>query len=217
MLPPRHLRVRVLEALDERVKQFRPREELWPLRVPHEPILMDDVVDGAIGDERRSFDLTTLRSRTLLRLEWPDGSAWEAWMAVLPSGFKLYCDSGDEETRLLASGGRNEGEDSDHAFLELLAESAGAHFGIEMSGGAPSVVRSSVGDPEFLAGLFVDLFEVTGTEASVRAQLLPREEAKREGGSDFRADVEEWLDRALRAKSASRHRGARTSRGDRRG
>ncbi|MGH8635917.1 MAG: hypothetical protein ACREUZ_02160 [Burkholderiales bacterium] len=216
MLPPRHLRVRVLEALDERLKQFRPREELWPLRVPHEPILMDDVIDAAIGDDRRSFDPITLRSRTLLHLEWPDGSAWEAWMAVLPSGFKLYGDSGDEETRLLASGGRNEGEDSDRAFLGLFAESAGAHFGIEMSGGAPAVVRSSIGDREFLAELFVNLFEMTGTEASVRAQLPPGEGAKREGGSDFRADVEEWLDRALRAKSAPRYGASRTFRGDRR-
>jgi hypothetical protein len=205
MLPPRHLRVRVLDALDERVKQFRPREELWPLRVPHEPIPLDDVIAGAIADERRAFDPITLRSRTLLHLEWPDGSGWDAWVTVLPSRFKLYCDSSDEETRLLASGGRNEGEESDRAFLELIAESAGAHFGIEMSGGAPALVRSSVGDREFLAELFVNLFEVTGAEASVRAQLPPREGPTREGGIDFRADVEEWLDRALRAKRVSPH------------
>jgi hypothetical protein len=135
-------------------------------------------------------------------------------MAVLPSGFKLYCDSSDEETRLLASGGRNEGEDSDRAFLELLADSAGAHFGIEMSGGAPAVVRSSIGDREFLIDVFVNLFEMTGAEDTVRAQLPARSRAPREGGCDFRVDVEEWLDRALRAKGAAHQGAARASRRD---
>jgi hypothetical protein len=212
MLPPRHLRVRVLDALDERVKQFRPREELWPLRVPHAPILIDDVVDRALAGERRSFDPIALRSRTLLHLEWDDGSEWDAWVAVLPSGFKLYCDSSDEETRLLASGGRNDGEDSDRAFLELLAESAGAHFGIEMSGGAPALVRSSIADREFLVDVFVNLFELTGAEDSVRSQLPPHAAGPRKRGGDFRADVEEWLDRARRAKSAAARPAARTSR-----
>jgi len=34
----RQLRLRVLEALEERVKQFLRREELWPLRVPRERV-----------------------------------------------------------------------------------------------------------------------------------------------------------------------------------
>ena len=71
---------------------------------------------------------------------------------------------------MLASGGRNEGDESDRAFLELFAESAGGHFGIEMAGGAPRSVRSPM-DREFLVDRFVDLFEVTGSEDSLRAQL----------------------------------------------
>ena len=85
-------------------------------------------------------------------------------------GLKIYCDTGDDETRVLASGGRNEGDESDRAFLELFAESAGGHFGIEMAGGAPRSVRSPM-DREFLRDRFVDLFEVTGSEDSLRAQL----------------------------------------------
>src|SRR5215213_10526723 len=71
--------------------------------------------------------------------------------------------SSDLETRVLASGGRNEGDDSDRAFLELFAESAGRHFGIEMAGGAPRSVRSPF-PRELLIDAFVNLFEVTGTE-----------------------------------------------------
>lgn len=199
MLGRRHLRVRVLEALEAAVKQFRPREELWPLRVPHEPVLLDPLVRRALPGEHHLFDAATLRSRTLLHLQWPDGSTWEAWLAGLPSGFKLYCDTNDDETRLLASGGRNEGLESDRAFLELLAESAGAHFGIEMSGGAPVRVRSSLDDREFLVALFVNLFELTGAEESVRDQLTGSEPRTVDvHGIDFRADVELWLDRALR-------------------
>ena len=41
----RQLRVRVLEALEGLAKQFRRREELWPLRVPREPVGLDDVMD----------------------------------------------------------------------------------------------------------------------------------------------------------------------------
>jgi hypothetical protein len=197
----RQLRVRVLEALEERIKQFRPREELWPLRVPREPLRLDQLVARAAPEGGRAFDEGTLRSRMLLRLDWEDGSFWEAWMSVLPSGFKVYCDSGEEETRILASGGRNEGEESDLAFLQLLAESAGRHFGIEMAGGAPARVRSSIGDREFLIELFVNLFEVTGAEDSVRAQLPPDERTGAgTGGRDFRSDVQSWLGRALRAR-----------------
>lgn len=201
----------MLDALEQRVKQFRRREELWPLRVPPDPLLLDSIIDQALRGEHRRFDPLTLRSRTLLHLEWEDGSSWSAWVAALPSGIKLYCDTGHDETRVLASGGRNEGDSSDRTFLERLSESGGRHFGIEMSGGAPSRVRSSITDRAFLVEAFVNLFEVTGTEASVRAQLAEEEvtappETSR--GTDFTAAVEQWLDRALRASRGSPDRTA---------
>jgi hypothetical protein len=187
----RQARVAVLEALDRRVRQFRGREELWPLRVPSEPIVLDEVIEEALGDAARRFDADSLRSRTLLELTWDDGVSWSAWMAVLPSKTKLYCDTDPHETRLLASGGRNEGDESDRVFLRLLAESGGEHFGIEMAGGAPSRVKSSIADRPFLTELFVELFEVTGAEDSVRRALGDRPSA------DFQQDVERWLERAV--------------------
>lgn len=196
MFATRQLRVRVLEAIDRAIKGFKRREELWPLRVPHEPILLDDLLARARTDDGRTFDPAVLRSRLLLQLEWEDGSRWETWVSILPSGFKAYFDAIEEETRLLASGGRNEGDESDRVFLQLLAESAGGHFGIEMSGGAPVRVRTAVDDREFLVDLFVELFEVAGTEDSVRRQL-PDAGAGRGAGADFRTDVEQWLERAL--------------------
>ncbi|HEY7500102.1 MAG TPA: hypothetical protein VH740_16390 [Vicinamibacterales bacterium] len=200
----RHLRLRVLEALERIVKQFRSREELWSLRVPHEPLSLDRVVDEALGDDRRAFDLIALRSRTLLHLEWRGGATWDAWVVVLPSGIKLYCDTGDDESRILASGGKNEGDASDKLFLELLSESGGEHFGIEMSGAAPVRARSSIEDRAFLVDIFVNLFEVAGMEESVRGDLPAdaRSPSADELGSDFRVDVERWLERALRAPRA---------------
>jgi hypothetical protein len=183
----RQARVAALEALDRRVRQFRGREELWPLRIPSEPILLDEVIEEALGDAARRFDVESLRSRTLLALTWDDGASWSAWMIVLPSKTKLYCDSDSEETRILASGGRNEGDESDRVFLRLLAESGGHHFGIEMSGGAPSRVRSSIDDRAFLIEIFVELFEVTGTEDSVREAL------GHEPTEDFQHEVEAWF------------------------
>jgi hypothetical protein len=50
-----------------------------------------------------------------------------------------------------------------------------------------------------LVEMFVNLFEVTGTEDSVRDQLDPAAPGRGNGpaaGHDFRADVEEWLDAA---------------------
>jgi len=185
----RQARVAVLEALDRRVRQFRGREELWPLRVPSEPIVLDEVIEEALGDAARRFDVVgSLRSRTLLELTWDDGVSWSAWMAVLPSKTKLYCDTDPHETRILASGGRNEGDESDRVFLRRLAESGGEHFGIEMSGGAPARVRSSIEDRAFLTEIFVELFEVTGAEESVRRALGGQPSA------DFQHDVERWLE-----------------------
>jgi len=183
----RQARVAVLEALDRRVRQFRGREALWPLRIPVEPLVLGEVIEEALGDAARGFDIESLRSRTLLELSWDDDVTWSAWLIVLPSKTKLYCDSDSEETRILASGGRNEGDENDRVFLRLLAESGGQHFGIEMSGGAPSRVRSSIDDRAFLVDIFVELFEVTGAEDSVRRALSHT----RTG--DFQHEVESWL------------------------
>lgn len=191
----RQLRRRVLEALDRRVKQFRRREEFWPLRIPAQPVLLADVIEEALGDEARRFDPSTLGGRMLLRLDWDREASWETWVVPLPSKAKLYCDSDGEETRLLASGGRNEGDESDRIFLQLLAESAGDIFGIEMSGGAPTRVRSSLSDRAFLVDFFVDLFEVSGAEESVRAALDARHAGD---GHDFQDDVEAWLGATLK-------------------
>jgi hypothetical protein len=194
------LRARVLEALERRVRQFRAREELWPLRVPAEPVALDEVAAQTLGDDARRFDTRTLRSRTLLHLQWDDGSVWDAWVAVLPSNVKLYCDSDDRESRVLASGGPNEGDESDRAFLTLLAESGGGHFGIEMAGGPPVRVRSPM-NRAFLVDVFVDLFEVTGAETAVRSALTKLEPGHTpetpEHGTDFRAEVERWFERTV--------------------
>ena len=139
-----------------------------------------------------------LRSRTLLSLEWEDGSRWDVWVIVLPSKLKLFCDSSDDESRILASGGRNEGDESDRLFLELLAESAGQHFGIEMAGGPPARVRTSLKDRSFVVDLFLGLFEVSGMEAEIRRALTERgadDTGIGSPGRDFREDVEIWLDR----------------------
>lgn len=202
MIAPRQRRVRVLETLERRARQFRSRKEIWPLRVPREPVSLDDVIEEALPDDHRGFETITLRSRTLLNLRWADGSAWEAWIIALPSGLKLYCDSDGEETRILASGKRDaEGADTDKFFLELLSESAGEHFGIATSGVAPSRVRSSLTDRAFLVDMFVNLFEVAGTEESVRGDLAdrgpqPPPDAHPEG-TDFRTDVQRWLENVM--------------------
>ena len=203
MFADRQLRVRVLEALDIRVKQFVRRDDLWPLRVPHKPLLLDALIRQTLADDAGRFNPDTLRARTLLSFEWADGSWWRAWVGALPSGLKIYCDSGEHESRVLASGGRNEGDDSDRAFLELLGESGGRHFGIEMAGGAPRSVRSPF-PRDLLVEMFVNLFEVTGAEDSVRSQLARVDGAPGTpppAGHDFQADVEQWLDAALQRRS----------------
>ena len=202
----RQLRLRVLEALEQAAKQFRTREELFPIRIPREPIRLDDLVERALGEDRRSFDPASIRARTLLRLEWDDGSLWEAWVIMLPSQLRLFCDSGAEETRVLASGGRNAGDETDRQFLMLLSESAGETFGIEMAGGAPTRVRSSIADRAFLIDVFVNLFEVRAMESEIRRDLdergpEPAQDALHEAsqdGADFRVDVERWLELARR-------------------
>jgi hypothetical protein len=190
----------VLERLEREVKQFRTRQELYPLRIPREPLLLADVIDRALGEDALRFDPNGLRARTLLDMRWADGSAWELWVASLPSGVRVFCDLGEErEPRALASGGRNAGDESDRLFLELLAESEGEHFGIEWAGSAPSRVRTSIDDRAFLVEFFVSLFEGTEAEAGIRAEW--GDPADRAGtGRDFRAEVERWLDAALQAE-----------------
>jgi hypothetical protein len=182
VFPGRQARLKALEALEDRAKQFRGREEIWPFRVPHEPLDFDVIVGGVAVD--------ALRSRTVLRLQWPD-TAWELWTISLPSGILLYCDSGGDESRVLASAKRGSPSEADGFFLERLAESRGEFFGIEMAGPAPHRVRASIGDREFLADVFVELFE--GTEAERDVRLMVEATDVR----DFRADVVRWLDRAL--------------------
>src|SRR6516164_8394052 len=177
----RQARVRALEALEARAKQFRGREEIWPFRIPHEPLDLEQVVERVAPD--------ALRGRHVLRLVWPR-TAWDLWTIALPSGIFLYCDSDGHESRVLASVKRGAPSEADGFFLERLAESRGEFFGIEMSGPAPHRVRASIGDREFLADVFVELFE--GTEAERDVRLMVEATDVR----DFRADVVRWLDRA---------------------
>ena len=181
----RDRRVRVLQALERAIRQFRTREEIWPLRVPAEPLLLQDVVRQALAEGFRTFDPHALKSRTLLHLTWDDGSTWELWVIALASGIKLYCDTNHDESRILASGRRDSEIETDRLFLELLAESAGETFGIEMAGGPPSRVRATIERPQ-LVDFFVHLFEVVGMEEDIRAAV---------GGHapDFQTDVEAWL------------------------
>jgi hypothetical protein len=183
----RQNRVRAVEALERAVKGFKTRKDVWPLYVPREPPSLDDLLRKALDGVH--YDPLNLRSRTLLWLAWADGATWELWVITLPSGLKVYCDSDGTETRLLASGRRDSEIETDRLFLELLAESAGQKFGIEMAGGPPARVRSSIGDRELLVDFFVTLFEVEGLEEDVRDQV---------GRSDdFSTDVSRWLSAAL--------------------
>ena len=86
---------------------------------------------------------------------------------------------------MLATGRRDSEIETDRLFLELLAESAGAHFGIEMAGGAPSRVRIGV-DRALALEFFVALFEEAGLVQEIR-------DAIGQQAGDFHADVETWL------------------------
>jgi hypothetical protein len=189
MTSPRLRRVRILEGLERLAKQFRTHEAIHPLRVPPAPVDLEMLVEDLLGPDARRFDVRSLRARGLLRLEWSDDSWWEAWVIVLPSKVKMFCDSGGGESRILASGGRNDGDQSDRLFLELLAQSRGEWFGIEMHGGPPAKVRASVDDEAFLVDLFVELFEGTEVEAEIRADWGQAAD----GRFDFRDDVARWL------------------------
>ncbi len=197
----RHLRLRVLEALERWAKQFRSYEDLWPFRIPHEPLPLDEIIRESLADEGGRFEAAALRARSVLRMEFRDGAIWEAWVIALPSGITLYCDTDGDETRVLASAKRSNPLEADRFFLELLAESRGHHFGIEMSSTPPDRVRTSITDRGFLVDVFVDLLEGTAAEDSIRHVPGTREEpvtsSQPADGSDFRADVEHWLMQAL--------------------
>ena len=184
MYPQRQNRVRVLQAIEGAVQQFRTRPELWPLRVPSGPLSLDDLIARTVPGVR--FDPLALRARTLLWLRWETGDTWELWVVALPSGLKLYCDTGGGETRMLATGRRDSEIETDRLLLELLSESAGEHFGIEMSGGPPASVRSPIEDRSLVVDFFLNLFEVLGMEQEIRDIVEDRH-------GDFRKDVERWL------------------------
>ena len=193
--------MRVLEALERQALQFRTREEIWPFRVPHAPMALEEVIDEALGDEAARFDLSGLRARTVLWCSWDSGETWDAWVIMLPSGLHLYCDTDGDETRLLASVKRGAAAEADRMFLELLAQSAGLHLGIEMGGDPPDRVRSSITDRAFLVDFFVELYEGTAAEPPIRqaAAALPQPPDSRDVlGSDFRSDVDLWLPTAWR-------------------
>lgn len=200
----RQHRVRVLEALELRAKQFRARDGTWPFRVPHEPLDLDDIIDAAAADGERSVDPASLRTRTVLGFTWSDqpaddGATWDLWVIALPSGILMYCDSDGRETRILATAKRGNPGEADGFFLERLAESRGHLFGIEMAGAVPDRVRSSIGDRNFLADVFVELLE--GTDAE---RVLSAECSVPTAANDFRTTVAIWLDRVLTTPPAGR-------------
>lgn len=206
----RTARLRVLEALERRAKQFRPREELVMFRVPHEPLALEAVIDEALGGREGRLEPDDLRARTLIRLAWNDDGTWDAWALALPSGLTLYCDSDGTEVRVLASVRRGSQEEADRFFLELLAESRGEYFGIAMAGGVPDQVRTTIADREFLTDVFVELFEGTAAERSIHRAITGARRPPGPGvdGRDFRREVSRWLDRVLIAPPP----GARTKR-----
>lgn len=189
-------RVRVLESLELRAKQFRSRDGIWPFRVPHEPLDLDELIDRALDGEGR-IDAEGLGSRTVLELAWGEHE-WTLRVVTLPSGILLYCDSDGHETRILASAKRGNPSDADGFFLERLAQSRGHDFGIEMAGPAPDRVRASIGDRDFLAEIFVELFEGSEAEQALRRDAGTIDQA------DFHAVVVHWLDDVLTAPPAAR-------------
>ena len=215
----RLLRGRVLETLEARTRQFKSYEGIWPFRIPHEPLALADIIEEALRDASGAFHARSiagardvLRSRTVLEMHWPGGHVWTAWAIALPTGILVYCDDDGDEARVLASVKRGNPAEADGFFLELLAETRGQAFGMEMSGSAPERVRTSIGDRDFLVDVFVELFEDTAAASSIleAAGSTPRDNA----GRDFRADVDRWLDRTLVAPPAVRSPRRQTRRRD---
>ena len=70
----RQLRLRVLEALEQRVKQFIIREDLWPIRVPHDPLSLDEVIhriDTVTLEDVRDLAATLFRQPEILAVAGP--------------------------------------------------------------------------------------------------------------------------------------------------
>ena len=198
----RQHRVRVLEALELRAKQFRSRDGIWPFRVPHEPLDLDEIIERALDGEGH-LDPESLRSRTVLAMIWEEHT-WELWVLTLPSGILLYCDSDGSETRILASARRGNPAEADGFFLERLAQSRGRDFGIEMAGPLPQRIRSSIGDRDFLADVFVELLEGTDAEATLGDHDGHESRAAASAEADFRAVVVAWLKDVLTAPPPGR-------------
>lgn len=201
----------MLEALDLRARQFRSRDGTWPFRLPHDPLDLLDIIESAALDGERPVDPASLRARTVLSFSWHspedranDAASWELWVIALPSGVLVYCDSDGDETRILASAKRGNPGEADGFFLERLAETRGHLFGIEMGGAVPDRVRSSIGDRDFLADVFVELFEGTEAEAMLSAESSVRHADVPAGSNDFRTAVVIWLDRVLIAPPPGR-------------
>ena len=207
-LSRRLARARVLEMLEQRVKQFRSREGLAMFRVPHEPLPLDSLIDAALADEGEWLDADELRARTIIRFDWNEDGTWDAWAIALPSGVTLFCDSDGDENRVLASVKRGSQAEADRYFLELLAESRGERFGIATAGGAPDHVRTAIADREFLADFFVELFEGTAAERTIHRALARgvRAPAADAAGRDFHSEVLEWLGQVLITPVSSRPR-----------
>jgi hypothetical protein len=202
----RMLRVRVLEALEARTKQFKGFEGIWPFRIPHEPLALADVVNEALGDDSGASRVASpagardlLRSRTVLEMQWPDGHVWQAWVIALANGILVYCDDDGEETRILASVKRGNPLEADGFFLELLAETHGEAFGMEMAGSVPERVRTSIADRDFLTDVFVELFEDTPAASAI---VEKGGHTGDRNGHDFRSDVERWLTAILVAPAS---------------
>jgi hypothetical protein len=196
MYQKRQARLAVLQAVERRVKQFRTHENLFTFRVPHEPLDLDEIVRDALVDAPVRVVPDDLRSRTVVEMTFEGGHRWEAWAISFASGVHVYCDDDGHETRVLASLRRGNPGEADRFFLELLAETHGHAFGIEMGGALPEQVRTPIDDREFLGDVFIELFEGTAAERALRAR-----------GGDFRVDVVRWLERVLVAPPS---RGRRT-------
>ena len=59
----RLLRARVLEALERRVKQFKWYENIWPFRIPHEPLALADIIDETLADDEGAARLAGRESK----------------------------------------------------------------------------------------------------------------------------------------------------------
>ena len=191
----RQERLALLETLEQRVTQFRRYQDIWPFRRPHEPLDLSPLIRSSLASSSQTSigdAVDALRSRTVLEMHWSDIDRWAAWAVTLTSGIHVYCDSGGAEHRVLASVKRGSAIEADRFFLELLAESRGHHFGIEMAGGAPVRVRTPIDDRDLLTDVFVELLEGTDAEDDIRSSA-----------GDFRVDVARWLSDVLVAPPRS--------------